>query len=361
MESININAEFLDDLPKEIIKNNYDWSIASNSKDIMDKRRVFKGVDKKDQNNCIHVKQFKVFIDENYDTEIKQIFKELNFLCLLQQYLSFVKLDDILIDKEIDTKKLYLIFKGNTISLNKAINSDYYHNLNNDKLIKWIIFQISYGLYILHSNNIIHNDIKPSNILINEDCSIFIADFGSACFSDEENDSYTLYYASPEFLNNFEKRDEKYDMWALGVIIIELFIKENKFFNYKKDKSENQLKFILSKFGINENLKKDEINNLIYNDENKYEFNIGEIENKIKDKNVIELIKNLVVLNPQKRYTAEQVLKSKYFEDLIEPDTFKIDIIDNKTKNDLFNKLIDKNNFVKIIGELRTKINKTEK
>ena len=30
-------------------------------------------------------------------------------------------------------------------------------------------------------------------------------------------------------------------MWALGVIIIELFIKENKFFNYKKDKSENQL------------------------------------------------------------------------------------------------------------------------
>ena len=67
------------------------------------------------------------------------------------------------------------------------------------------------------------------------------------------------------------------------------------------------------------------------------------------------------MLNPQKRYTAEQVLKSKYFEDLIEPDTFKIDIIDNKTKNDLFNKLIDKNNYVNIIGELRTKLNKTEK
>ena len=361
MESININTEFLDDFPQEIMKNNYVWEIVSYSKDGMNKRSVFSGVNKEDQNDYLHVKQFKVFIDENYDTEIKQIFKELNFLCLLQQYLSFVKLDDILIDKEIDTKKLYLIFKGNTISLNKAINSDYYHNLNNDKLIKWIIFQISYGLYILHSNNIIHNDIKPSNILINEDCSIFIADFGSACFSDEENDSYTLYYASPEFLNNFEKRDEKYDMWALGVTIIELFIKENKFFNYRKDGSENQLKYILSKFGINENLEKDEINNLIYNDENKYEFNIGEIENKIKDKNVIELIKNLVVLNPQKRYTAEQVLKSKYFEDLIEPDTFKIDIIDNKTKNDLFNKLIDKNNFVKIIGELRTKINKTEK
>ena len=361
MESININTEFLDDFPQEIMKNNYVWEIVSYSKDGMNKRSVFSGVNKEDQNDYLHVKQFKVFIDENYDTEIKQIYKEINFLCLLQQYDCFVKLDDILIVKKINTKKLYLIFKGNTVSLNKIIKSDYYINLKNDDLAKWIIFQISYGLYILHSNNIIHNDIKPSNILINEECSIFIADFGSACFSDEENDSYTLYYASPEFLNNFEKRDEKYDMWALGVIIIELFVKENIYFNYKKDSNESQLKCILSKFGINENLEKNDINNLIYNDESKYEFNIGEIESKIKDKNAIELIKNLVVLNPKKRFTAEQVLKSKYFEDLIEEDTFKINKIDSQTKNDLFSKLIDQTNFMFVISELISKKNKYNK
>ena len=353
----DINIEFLDDFPNEIIKNNYDWNAVSYSKDDMSKRSVFCGINKNDKNDCIHIKQFKVFIDENNAIEINKIFKEINFLCIMQQYDCFVKLDDILIDKEKDTKKLYFVFKGNTISLDKAINSEYFFNLNNDELIKWIIFQISYGLYILHSNNIIHNDIKPSNILINEEGSIFISDFGSACFSNEESDSYTLYYASPEFLNNFEKRDEKNDMWALGVIIIELFIKKNKFFNYKKDNSETQLKCILSKFGLTENLGKDDINNLIYSDESKYEFNIGAIESKIKDKNAIELIKNLVVLNPKKRFTAEQVLKSKYFEDLIEPDTLKIDTIDSQTINDFFNKLIDKNNFVKIIDELRTKIN----
>ena len=278
----------------------------------------------------------------------------------MQKYDSFVKLDDILVDKKIDTKKLYLIFKGNTISLDIMIKSDNYINFINDKLIMWIIFQMSYGLYILHSNNIIHNDFKPSNILINQIGDIFISDFGSACFSNEESDSYTSYYASPEYLNNFEKRDEKYDMWALGLIMIDLFMQKNKYFNFKKDKSENQLKNLLSKFGINENLKKDEINNLIYNDEDIHEFNIGEIENKIKDKNVIELIKNLVVLNPKKRYTAEQVLKSKYFEDLLDPDIFKIDKIDSKMKNDLFNKLIDKNNFINIIDELRAKINKVK-
>jgi serine/threonine protein kinase len=361
MLSKNIDTEFLDDFPKKELKENYDWELIRVSKDDTNKRSVFCGINKNDKNDCIHVKQFKIFIDQNSNQEIKQIHKEINYLCLLQQYDCIVKLDDIIVDKDIDTKKLYLIFRGNTISLNKMINSNYYNNLNNDDLIKWIIFQISFGLYILHSNKIIHNDMKPSNILIDEVGGIFISDFGSACFSDEESDSYTLYYASPEFLNNFEKRDEKYDMWALGVIIIELFIKENKFFNYKKDNKESQLKCILSKFGINENLEKDEINNLIYNDESKYEFNIGEIESKIKDENVIELIKNLVVLNPKKRFTAEQVLKSKYFEDLIEKDTFEINKIDSQTKNDFFSKLIDKNNFMFVITELISKINKYNK
>lgn len=361
MSSTNINTEFLDDFPNKELKENYNWEIVSVSKDDTNKRSVFCGINKNDQNDCVHVKQFKVFIDQNSQQETNQIFKEINYLCLLQQYDCIVKLNDILLDKEVDTKKLYLIFKGNTISLNKMIISEYYNNLNNDDLIKWIIYQISYGLYILHSNKIIHNDIKPSNILIDEVGSIFISDFGSACFSDEESDSYTLLYASPEFLNNFEKRDEKYDMWALGVIIIELFIKENKFFNYKKDNSESQLKCILSKFGINESLQKDEINNLIYSDENKYEFNIGEIESKIKDKNAIELIKNLVVLNPKKRFTAEQVLKSKFFEDLIEEDTFEINLIDSQSKNYFFNKLIDKNNFVTAIAELISKKNKYNK
>ena len=358
--SRNINTEFLDDFPNRMLRENYDWELISVSRDDTNKRTVFCGINKNDKNDCIHVKQFKVFVDENWEQEIKQIFKEINFLCILQQYDYFVKLDDILIDKD-KAKKLYLIFKGNTISLNKMIRSDYYNNLNNDDLTKWIIFQISLGLYILHSNKIIHNDIKPSNILIDEVGGIFISDFGSSCFSDEEGDSYTLYYASPEFLNNFEKRDEKYDMWALGVIIIELFIKENKFFDFKKDNSESQLKCILSKFGINGNLEKNEINNIIYNDENKYVFNIGEIESKVRDPNAIELIKNLIVLNPKKRFTAEQVLKSKYFEDLIEPLAFKIDLIDSQTKNDLFNKLIDKNNFVDILTELRSKINKYNK
>ena len=146
MLSKNIDTEFLDDFPKKELKENYDWELISVSKDDINKRSVFFGINKNDKNDCIRVKQFKVFFDQNSDQEIKQILKEINYLCLLQVYNCIVKLDDIVVDKEIDTKKLYLIFKGNTFSLDKMINSDYYINLNDDNLIKWIIFQISYGL-----------------------------------------------------------------------------------------------------------------------------------------------------------------------------------------------------------------------
>ena len=164
MLSKNIDTEFLDDFPKKELKENYDWELISVSKDDTNKRSVFCGINKNDKNDCIHVKQFKIFIDQNSNQEIKQIHKEINYLCLLQQYDCIVKLDDIIVDKDIDTKKLYLIFRGNTISLNKMINSNYYNNLNNDDLIKWIIFQIS---------GIIHNDMKPSNILIDQVSGIF--------------------------------------------------------------------------------------------------------------------------------------------------------------------------------------------
>jgi serine/threonine protein kinase len=44
--------------------------------------------------------------------------------------------------------------------------------------IKTIIYNILCGLKYMHSARVIHRDIKPANILINEDCTIKICDFG---------------------------------------------------------------------------------------------------------------------------------------------------------------------------------------
>lgn len=41
-----------------------------------------------------------------------------------------------------------------------------------------IIYNLLCGVKYMHSAKVIHRDIKPANILINEDCSIKICDFG---------------------------------------------------------------------------------------------------------------------------------------------------------------------------------------
>ena len=46
--------------------------------------------------------------------------------------------------------------------------------------IKTFLYQMLKGLKFLHSSSVIHRDLKPANILLNEDCSLKICDFGLA-------------------------------------------------------------------------------------------------------------------------------------------------------------------------------------
>jgi len=46
--------------------------------------------------------------------------------------------------------------------------------------VKSIVYDILCGLKYLHAANIIHRDLKPGNILVNDDCTIQICDFGLA-------------------------------------------------------------------------------------------------------------------------------------------------------------------------------------
>ena len=177
MENFNdaVDIRFLNDH----YNNNYNWEYADNSKDTNTSRRVFRGENKQNNDDCLWVKQFKLkFTDvNNINNDISNFLKETYFLAILKNVKYFVQLEDIFWDK--DYKKVFLVFKGNCASLKKLINCKTNDYLSDYDLIKYIIYQISYGLYILHSNQIIHNDIKPSNILIDEIGGITICDFGS--------------------------------------------------------------------------------------------------------------------------------------------------------------------------------------
>jgi mitogen-activated protein kinase 1/3 len=61
--------------------------------------------------------------------------------------------------------------------LKKIIKS----NINLEILhIQTIIYNLLCGIKYLHDSNVLHRDLKPANVLLNEDCTIKVCDYGLA-------------------------------------------------------------------------------------------------------------------------------------------------------------------------------------
>ena len=106
-----------------------------------------------------------------------------------------------------------------------------YLKFNQDE-IKQIITSISNGINYLHKNQIIHRDIKPSNILITQNNTIKIADFGISRFLENDKMIVTTvgspYYMAPEIYDG-SGYSYPVDYWALGCILYELLTMKRPF------------------------------------------------------------------------------------------------------------------------------------
>ncbi|XP_064620244.1 serine/threonine-protein kinase TAO1-B-like isoform X2 [Lineus longissimus] len=107
----------------------------------------------------------------------------------------------------------------------KPLKEEEISAISNDALI---------GLEYLHSQNKIHRDIKAGNILLTENGTVKLADFGSASISCPANSFVgTPYWMAPEVILAMDEGqyDGKVDIWSLGITCIELAERKPPLFN----------------------------------------------------------------------------------------------------------------------------------
>lgn len=182
--------------------------------------------------------------------------------------------------------------------------------------IKTYMIMILHGLEYLHANWILHRDLKPNNLLIDEKGILKIGDFGLAKFygsptREMTHQVVTRWYRAPELLFGARIYSTGVDIWAVGCIFAELLRREPLL---PGETDLNQLVRIFDLFGTPNETNWPRVKSL----PDYVEFKpVGPRPLKsvfiAVNNDTIVLLDSLLQLNPSKRCNCTEALKMPYF------------------------------------------------
>ncbi|KAJ2799634.1 Cell cycle serine/threonine-protein kinase cdc5/MSD2, partial [Coemansia furcata] len=112
---------------------------------------------------------------------------------------------------------------------------------------RYFIAQLASGISALHSAQIIHRDIKHSNLLLDSMNRIKIADFGLSTIADSASDRKMSFLGTPNFLapelvtRNGEGHSFGVDVWATGILLYVMLYGKPPFNNQRATSNLQQL------------------------------------------------------------------------------------------------------------------------
>ena len=187
-----------------------------------------------------------------------------------------------------------------------------------EKVIKQIIFQVVCGVNYLHSLKYIHRDIKPDNILISSEGKIILTDFDLCRQESKGKDdpmtrtAVTLYYRAPELFFGDSYYGNKIDIWSIGCVFAELIIGKPLF---KANNELGTLSNIIETIGCPSEENWPGVSQLPnYLPFTGGEFKLGKmLEEGGLSKEGIDIVTKMLMLDPKKRPSCEELLKDEYF------------------------------------------------
>ena len=270
----------------------------------------------KETKEYVAIKKFKESEDEIVKKTMRRELKVLQVL----------KNDNIVEFKQAFKQKgnLYLVFEFIDKNLLELLEQS--PTGLSPQLIKNLIFQLCKAVKYLHDQNIIHRDVKPENLLIDNKMNLKLCDFGFARkILNNKNENLTDYvatrwYRSPELLITGGIYGPEVDYWAIGCIMGELADGKPIF------PGENEIDQIHCIQKVLGNLPDDQIetfySNPIYAGKNLLNVEKPEtLERRymgILPKIAISFMKGLLELDPKKRLCGEKVFQHPYFVGLVE-------------------------------------------
>lgn len=268
----------------------------------------------------------KIFDAFQNSTDAQRTFREIMFLQELNavHHENIIRLLNVL--KADNDKDIYLVFEYMEINLHAVIRANILEEIHK----KYILYQAIKALKYMHSGELLHRDMKPSNLLLNSDCHVKICDFGLARSiadtSDEKSHVLTDYvatrwYRAPEILLGSTYYTKGVDMWSIGCILGELLGGQPMF---PGESTANQLERILEVTGkptkedmkpIKARFTQEMIDGITI----KRPITLQQLyPNASPD--ALDLLTKLLRFNPEKRLSAEEALRHPYLTQFHNPE-----------------------------------------
>ncbi|MEG0368347.1 MAG: serine/threonine-protein kinase, partial [Coprobacillus sp.] len=158
-------------------------------------------------------------VDNHGELEEKTslVMKEIDMLYHLKGNTHIVNYIDHYVDKKEDVYSLYL-----KMEYLQRLDNYYGKEIESDKALS-ITYDILDALTICEDNNIVHGDIKPQNIMVDNHGNNKLTDFGiSKIMNQEKISNYTPAYAAPEIITD-GRYTKQSDLYSLGLVIYQIY------------------------------------------------------------------------------------------------------------------------------------------